>query len=59
MCRRTGKEPAVPRCAVSCSEGSIYGYVLVKNGKIVATGKRIGGTTYLDAVEHVDSLFVE
>ena len=41
------------------SRGSIKGYELRKDGKVVAKGKRIGRTTYLDAVKHVDALLVD
>lgn len=39
------------------SEGSIDGYNLMKDGKLMAKGKRIGRTTYLDTVRHIDALF--
>lgn len=41
------------------SRGSIKGYELRKDGKVVAEGKRIGRSTYLEAVKHVDALLVE
>ena len=40
------------------SRGSSRGYELLKNDKVVAYGKRIGRSTYLDAVEHKDALLV-
>lgn len=38
--------------------GSKEGYELKKNGKIVAHGKRIGQSTYLDSVKHENTLLV-
>ena len=38
--------------------GSSQGYELIKNEKIVAHGKRVGWSTYLDAVKHRDTLLV-
>ena len=40
------------------SRGSSRGYELMKNGKTVAFGKRVGRSTYLDSVKHVDALLV-
>ena len=40
------------------SIGSKRGYVLRKNGKVVARGKREGWTTYLHSVKHVNALFL-
>ncbi|ODM22594.1 hypothetical protein SI65_00183 [Aspergillus cristatus] len=39
------------------SIGSKGGYVLRKNGKVVACGKQEGRTTYLHSVKHVNALF--
>ncbi|ODM15243.1 hypothetical protein SI65_09184 [Aspergillus cristatus] len=39
------------------SIGSKGGYVLRKNGKVVAHGKREGRTTYMHSVKHVNALF--
>ena len=38
------------------SRGSLRGYELLKNGKVVAYGKRLGRSTYLDTVKHRDAL---
>ena len=40
------------------SRGSVRGYKLMKGGKVVAKGRRIGRTTYLDAVRHINALHV-
>ncbi|EYE90608.1 uncharacterized protein EURHEDRAFT_510308 [Aspergillus ruber CBS 135680] len=40
------------------SRGSIKGYELRKDGKVIAKGKRIGRSTYLEAVKHVNALLV-
>ncbi|BCR87868.1 uncharacterized protein ACHE_40432S [Aspergillus chevalieri] len=40
------------------SIGSRKGYVLKKDGKVVAQGKRDGRTTYLHSVRHVNALFI-
>ena len=40
------------------SRGSSRGYELTKNGEIVAHGKRVGWSTYLDTVKHRDTLLV-
>jgi hypothetical protein len=39
------------------SQGSERGYELLKDGKVVAKGKRTGRTTYLDSVVHMDAIF--
>ena len=36
--------------------GSLQGYELLKNSKVVAYGKWLGQSTYLDAVKHKDTL---
>ena len=41
------------------SNGSKRGYEIKKDGKVVAKGKGIGQTTYLDTVNHVDALLVD
>ena len=40
------------------SRGSSQGYKLLKNGKVIAYGKWVGWSTYLDAVKYRDALFV-
>lgn len=42
----------------SNQEAHIKGYELRKDGKVVAKGKRIGRSTYLEAVKHVNALLV-
>ena len=41
------------------SRGSVKGYTLLKDGKIVAKGKRIGRSTYLDRIMHANALYVK
>ncbi|BCR88813.1 uncharacterized protein ACHE_50011A [Aspergillus chevalieri] len=41
------------------SRGSIRGYTLLKDGKIVARGRRIGKSTYLDTVSYTNALYVK
>lgn len=41
------------------SRGSSKGYILLRRGKSVAKGRRIGRSTYLDTVAHINALFVE
>ena len=38
--------------------GSSQGYELLKNSKVIAYGKQVGWSTYLNAVKHRDTLFV-
>ena len=38
------------------SRGSTHGYELQKNGKTVAHGKRLGRSTYLSSVNHINAL---
>lgn len=41
------------------SRGSNRGYNILKDGKIVAEGRRFGRSTYLDRVMHVNALYVK
>ena len=40
------------------SRGSLQGYELLKNGKTVAYGKRVGKKTYLEPVNHINALLI-
>lgn len=39
------------------SRGLLWGYELIRNSKVIAYGKQVGWSTYLDAVKHRDALF--
>lgn len=39
--------------------GSEYGYYILRDGQIVAEGKRYGKTTYLESVKDLNSLYVD
>lgn len=41
------------------SRDSIKGYAFLKDGKVVAKGRRIGRSTYLDKVAHKDALYIK
>lgn len=41
------------------SRRSIRGYTLMKDGKVVAKGRRIGRSTYLDGITHMNALYVK
>ena len=41
------------------SRGTKWGYTILKDGKVVAKGRRIGRSTYLDRVTHANALYVK
>ena len=41
------------------SKGSKKGYEILRDGKVVAKGKRTGRTTYLHSVKHANALLVD
>lgn len=41
------------------SRGSSSGHSLLKHGKVVGKGRRVGRSTYLDSVTHINALFVK